>query len=578
MSTKKKRGWHEVGETTLYRAIFDVVAEGLLVADLESQQFLLANPEICRMLGYTREELLAMRAPEIHPGSRVRDAMAVFESQARGETTHASGIPFLRKDGSVIYADVAGTRVEIDGYPCLVGVFSDVTARVRAEEALRAAERRYEDLFAHMSSCVAVYEAEADGEDFRFVDFNKAAERAEHLTRDEMIGKSVLTLFPSVREFGLFDVFQRVWRTGRPESHPVTEYHDQRIHGWRENYVYKLPSGEIVAVYDDVTTQKQAEAALRKSEEEYRLLVENATEAVFVAQDGYLRLANPATGRILERTAADVAATPFAEILHPDDLGGVLEQHMRMLAGEDVDTEREFRILTGTGRVRWVQVKAVKVEWEGRPATLNLGSDITEKREAEERVERVLQETIRAVGRIAERRDPYTSGHQERVARLADAIAREMRLPDDAVAGLHVASLLHDIGKLGVPAEILSKPSVLTQLESLLVREHPQAAYDILKGIEFPWPTAEIVLQHHERLDGSGYPRGLRGGEIILEARILAVADAVEAMASHRPYRPALGIDAALAEIEAHRGDVYDSAVVDACLALFREGRFSFNE
>ena len=117
-----------------------------------------------------------------------------------------------------------------------------------------------------------------------------------------------------------------------------------------------------------------------------------------------------------------------------------------------------------------------------------------------------------------------------------------------------------------------------SQLESLLVREHPQAAYDILKGIEFPWPTAEIVLQHHERLDGSGYPRGLRGGEIILEARILAVADAVEAMASHRPYRPALGIDAALAEIEAHRGDVYDSAVVDACLALFREGRFSFNE
>ncbi|HDJ30241.1 MAG TPA: HD-GYP domain-containing protein, partial [Candidatus Acetothermia bacterium] len=208
--------------------------------------------------------------------------------------------------------------------------------------------------------------------------------------------------------------------------------------------------------------------------------------------------------------------------------------------------------------------------------------DITERMAAEkalkdsyEKLERTLEGIVEALGAAIELRDPYTAGHQRRVAELAVAIAEEMGLPTEKVEATRYAALVHDIGKLAVPAEILAKPAALTDTEFSLIKFHPQQAYDILKEIDFPWPLAEIVLQHHERLDGSGYPNGLKGDEILLEARIIAVADVVEAMSSHRPYRPALGIEAACDEIKAKRGRLYDPDVVDACVSLFEKG-FSF--
>jgi len=168
-------------------------------------------------------------------------------------------------------------------------------------------------------------------------------------------------------------------------------------------------------------------------------------------------------------------------------------------------------------------------------------------------------------------RDPYTAGHQNRVAEIACMIAEEMGLPKDRIEGIRVMGFLHDIGKIVVPAEILSKPGKLSEYEFHIIKAHSQAGYDILKGIELPWPVATAIIQHHERLDGSGYPQGLSGDEIILEARILCAADVLEAMASHRPYRPALGIEKALDEIAQRKGTVYDSEVVDACLRLFVE-------
>jgi putative nucleotidyltransferase with HDIG domain len=192
------------------------------------------------------------------------------------------------------------------------------------------------------------------------------------------------------------------------------------------------------------------------------------------------------------------------------------------------------------------------------------------------RIEKALETTIQTLGLTTEMRDPYTAGHQRRVANLACAVAKEMHVEEQSIRGIRAAGLVHDIGKLSIPAEILSKPSALSPLEFDLVKEHAQTGYDILKGIVFPWPVAEAVLQHHERLDGSGYPRGLRGDEIVLAARILAVADVVEAMASHRPYRAALGIDRALGEIARGAGTVYDDQAASACLRLFAERRFAF--
>ncbi|MCF8146749.1 MAG: response regulator [Deltaproteobacteria bacterium] len=194
------------------------------------------------------------------------------------------------------------------------------------------------------------------------------------------------------------------------------------------------------------------------------------------------------------------------------------------------------------------------------------------------KLEQALDGVIQVVAHTVESRDPYTAGHQVRVAGLACAIAGEMECPQDQVKGIRMAGAIHDLGKISVPSEILSKPIRLSDIEFAFIKTHPQVGYDILKDIDFPWPVAEITYQHHERLDGSGYPRGLKGEEIIPEARIMAVADVVEAMGSHRPYRPALSIDAALEEIENNRGILYDDVAANACLRLFREKGFQFKE
>lgn len=200
-----------------------------------------------------------------------------------------------------------------------------------------------------------------------------------------------------------------------------------------------------------------------------------------------------------------------------------------------------------------------------------------ELRESEKKLRLSLLESITALASIVEMRDPYTAGHQRRVAQLAVAIAHELHLPEDKVEGIHLASVVHDVGKIRVPAEILTKPGKLTELEFGLIKEHSRNGYEILKTIDFPWPIAQIVQQHHERLDGSGYPYGLKGEQLLTETMIVAVADVVESMNSHRPYRPGLGLDVALAEIEHGKGVKFPADVVDACIRLFREKHFSFS-
>ena len=218
---------------------------------------------------------------------------------------------------------------------------------------------------------------------------------------------------------------------------------------------------------------------------------------------------------------------------------------------------------------------------ELKHALENLQQEITERKQAEEKLQQTLENlrkafiaSVQLMVSAVEARDPYTAGHQIRSTNLARAIATEMGLPREKIEGLRMAGSIHDIGKLSIPAEILSKPTRLTNIEFSLIKEHSVKGYEMLKGVESPWPLAEIVYQHHERMDGSGYPRNLKGDEILMEARILAVADVVESMASHRPYRPAIGVEAALEEIERNKGILYDDAVADACLRLFREKGF----
>ena len=214
----------------------------------------------------------------------------------------------------------------------------------------------------------------------------------------------------------------------------------------------------------------------------------------------------------------------------------------------------------------------------GAIANAQLFSDLKqaeqERQQTIESLRKAVGATIQVMASAVEARDPYTAGHQIRSADLARSIATDIGLPQEKIEGIRMAGSIHDIGKLSVPAEILSKPTKLSEIEFSLIKEHARRGFEMLKNVESPWPLAEIVYQHHERMDGSGYPRNLKGDAILIEARILAVADVVEAMASHRTYRPGLGIDAALNEIEKNSGLFYDKAVVDACLKLFREKGF----
>jgi putative nucleotidyltransferase with HDIG domain len=261
--------------------------------------------------------------------------------------------------------------------------------------------------------------------------------------------------------------------------------------------------------------------------------------------------------------------------------GTGLEQLVHEGAARDV--ELILRAKSGE-RIPVIFNGSVIYEEDGRlSAVVGVARDIRERKRAEEelrqshaQLQRTLEGTINVLVSAIEMRDPYTAGHQRRVTQLACAIAEEMGLPKERIEGLRMAGLIHDLGKINVPAEILSKPGPLNDLEYGIVKVHAQVGYDVLKGIEFPWPVAEIVLQHHERLNGSGYPQGLSDDDIILEARILGVADVVEAMSSHRPYRPPRGLDKALEEISQNRGVLYDPEVVDACLRLFTEKGFTF--
>lgn len=206
-----------------------------------------------------------------------------------------------------------------------------------------------------------------------------------------------------------------------------------------------------------------------------------------------------------------------------------------------------------------------------------LSKEIVQHQRTEAELRKVMEGVIQAMALTAEIRDPYTAGHQRRVSTLAAAIAREMQMADEQIEGIRLAALVHDLGKIYVPAEILSKPGQLNPIEFSLIKVHPQLGYDILQTIDFPWPIAQIVLQHQERLDGSGYPQGLRAEEILVGAKIIGVADVVEAMTFHRPYRPALGIDKAIEEITANQGRFYDAAAVAACLRVLNSHHFTFD-
>jgi PAS domain S-box-containing protein len=248
--------------------------------------------------------------------------------------------------------------------------------------------------------------------------------------------------------------------------------------------------------------------------------------------------------------------------------------------------KHEAEAMDGSGRKMFFSgsARVISRDSDGTPlAVVRIYNDITEQKKTEQELKQSMLQlrknltgTVQAMAMTVETRDPYTAGHQRRTSDIARGIAQKMGLPGKQVDGIRMAGVIHDLGKISVPAEILSKPGDIGQSEFSLIKHHPQTGYTILKGIDFRWPVAEIVRQHHERMDGSGYPYGLSGEDILMEARVIGVADVIEAMSSHRPYRPALGIDKAFDEIVQHKGELYDADVVDAAVELYTGKQFDF--
>ena len=338
----------------------------------------------------------------------------------------------------------------------------------------------------------------------------------------------------------------------------------------------------IAATLGAAIHEEAARLVLVESEARFRRLVEQSLVGIFIIDAERILYANPRAAEILGNEPGKLLGKPFRDIVAGADWPRVEAEIRRVMTGETASGKVEFTSRRADGREIMIGAQGIRILHEGRPATLGVMQDISEKQRAEEQIRRyVLQlesavkSTVAVAMALSELRDPYTAGHERRVADVAVAIGRELGLDTDRLEGLRVAGQLHDVGKMTIPTEILAKPGRLSPTEYELIKGHAQAGYEVLKAVEFPWPVAEIARQHHERVDGSGYPQGLKGEAILLEARIMAVADVVEAMSSHRPYRAGLGIERALAEIERGLGSAYDAAAAGACLRLFREKGFA---
>lgn len=345
---------------------------------------------------------------------------------------------------------------------------------------------------------------------------------------------------------------------------------------------------ELVELRRQTTESDRLKEQLRQANTFLRGILESSSSISIISTDLERNILywNSGAENIFGYRAEEVVGRAKIDILYSDEHS---KKSIDEIRGSILKTRKgasfESKEVTRDGHLRWIRMTVTpSLDEQGSViGILGVGEDITERKRAEEELQdsleklrRSLEGIIQAMALTVEVRDPYTAGHQRRVTSLAVAMAKERGLSEERIDGLRYAGLLHDLGKIYVPAEILSKPGRLAEIEFSMIKRHCQVGYDILKNIEFPWPIAQIVLQHHERIDGSGYPAGLSSGEILLEAKILAVADVVEAMASHRPYRPALGVDKALEEISKNRGIHYDPEAVDICVRLFTEKGFKF--
>ncbi|MGD0020700.1 MAG: PAS domain S-box protein [Smithellaceae bacterium] len=579
-----------------YRAIIENMQEGYFELDLAGN-FTFVNDAECINLRYPREELIGMNNRQYQDETNAQKMYQLFRELYRtGEPVKALDVEIIRKNGTKGFNEISVSLVrDAEGKPIgFWGVSRDVTERKQAEQALRESEAQYRLLADNMQDQVWLMDL-----NLKPTYISPSVEKIRGYTFEEIaqlpLDKQLTaTSLQSAMEFFSIEMPKALADpTYFALPLELEFYCKDGSTLWVESTFSQVrdENGKplsLLGVGRDITERKRTEEALHKSEHLHRVITNNIRDTVALLDINFRATwINPSVTKTLGFTLDELAQVPLERQVTPDSMQRMQDLMLEHLTAENLTDKNkelnvtgEFEFYRKNGDIFWDEMNiSLLRDTDGKPTGfLTVGRDITERKRAEEerkqsfeRMRKALRATVQAISLTVEMKDPYTSGHQRRVSDLARAIATEMGLSADRRDFIRTAATIHDIGKIAIPSEILSKPTKLTDLEFSLIKTHAQAGYDILKDIEFPWPVADVVLQHHERMDGSGYPQGLKGANILLEARILAIADVVEAIASHRPYRPAFGIDIALKEISDNKGILYDAVAVDACLKLFRE-------
>lgn len=534
------------------------------------------------MLGYTKEEIensIDFFADHIHPEDHQR-IHKILQQFRNGEYLfHRYEFRMRKKDGSYCWILSRGKVVAWDenGQPLrITGTHTDISGW--REKMNRLIENRRQLTFVLEGSGSGIWEWDLEN---KTIYLDAGSRRILGLS-DEIITTEEWNerIDPSVRS----EVLKSDEETIREEKNYQKEILMRRKDGgsfwarisgrpvrWNDNGKLQQFSGIIT----DISEEKELEKAMSYQEQILSSFFQQSPDAiVHMTKDMIIKNVNRKFADTFEYTAKECRGQRIDDlIVAPHQLEEA--KRIERLAGRLQNLEVETLRYSKHGKEIPVIIRGGPIMVDGKIAGHQATyTDISGQKRIEEQLKRALTETVNSFAKLSEKRDLYIFGHQQRVAQLAVAIGRKMNMHESQIQGLWIAAALHDIGKIIIPSEILSKPSRLTPLEFEFIKTHPQNAYDVLADIDFDWPVADMILQHHEKIDGSGYPNGLKREEILLGAKILMVSDVVEAISSHRPQRPALGLDYALKEIEVYRGYWYDEAVADACLSLFREDGF----
>lgn len=555
------------------------------------------NPLWEQLTGYKAEEVLGTDYREMVPLEHREHFEETFRLFAEQGYLQDRLCYIQRKDGEVRTVRIFGRMTQRDGEILSRCMVVDVTEHARTRAALAESEERYRRLFELAPNPIIVHDGRnvvmANEASARFLGFDGV---------EDLLG---LPIADFVHESSRATVGERVVRMLQDDwVAPLQEERFVRRDG-------TVVTGNTIAapmVMDgrrlihvaalDDSERRRYETALEASEHRFQQLFESSVDAIVVHDGARAILANPAAIAAFGLPEGDYAGVDIAPFIHPDSQSVSRDRIGAFLSGVDRMPPIEMHLLRNDGSDWHAEASSSAIEIEGHRVLQTVFRDVSERRRIEserddyrrrleklveertqslERVRAELDSVTAVIGRTVELRDPYTAGHQRRVASLSVAVARKLGMSERDVDDIRVAAALHDIGKISIPAELLSKPGRFSALEFELVKTHAESGYEIIASAELGGPIADMVRQHHERIDGSGYPLGITAAQTLPGSLVLQVADVVEAMASHRPYRPSLGVGVALDEIRAGRGELYDSDVVDACVAVFDEG-FEFSE